>query len=340
MTQLIESTVCLDKALFVLSIDTELAWGSFDRNGLQKYRAYYPRVRRIITSLLDLFDRYSIKATWAVVGHLFLESCSRSGDNSHSHVLQPSYSWYPEGWLSHDPYSNVNDAPFFYAPDIVNSILSSRQRHEIGSHTFSHAIIGDPECSREVAYSQFAECKRLARALGTEMSSVVFPRNSPGHLDVLYELGFSSFRGSEENWYRCLPTRAKSRMFCHLADRLLSVTPPCYSQIRTFRANGFSHYLFDLPASMFYTPFRGMWRLVGISRRVLQARKGIRKAIRDGALFHLWFHPLNLATSPLLMGGLEEILSIVSDQVKAGNIRAMTMSETAEYLQDRIGAHK
>lgn len=335
MTQLIESTASLDKAVFVVSIDTELAWGSFDRNGLSRYRAYYPEVRSIIGSLLELFDRYGIKATWAVVGHLFLTSCSRNGNGNHSHVLQPRYSWYPEGWLSHDPYSNVNDAPFFYAPDIIDRILASRQRHEIGSHTFTHAIIGDPECSREVAYSQFAECKRLAHALGTEMTSVVFPRNRIGHLDVLCDLGFTSFRGLEQNWYHHQPAATKAKMICHYADRFLAVTPPCYKQVRAFQAVGSFQRLFDLPASMFYAPFHGMWRLVGISRRVSQARKGIRRAIRDRALFHLWFHPSNLATSPLLVEGLEEILSTLSDEMQAGNIESTTMRETAQYLQSR-----
>ena len=89
---------------------------------------------------------------------------------------------------------------------------------------------------------------------------------------------------------------------------------------------------------MFYAPFGGLWNLVGLSRRVLQAKKGIMEAVRKKALFHLWFHPFNLATSPLLLEGLDEVLGFVASQVKAGNIDSLTMGETARHMNRLSGA--
>ncbi|MBI5251476.1 MAG: polysaccharide deacetylase family protein [Desulfomonile tiedjei] len=321
-----------DRAIFVVSVDTELAWGSFDHGGLENYVGHYAQEREIIRKLLDLFGCYDISATWAVVGHLFLERCAREGPDSHNHVLQPEYSWYPQGWLSHDPFSNAESEPFFYAPDIVDAIVASRQTNEIASHTFTHAILGDPECAREVARSQLAECRVLAKQKGLDLFSVVFPRNSVGHLDVLCEEGFLCFRGVERNWYHGLGLSRRLNKLCHFIDRFLAICPPVYDEVDCYACESGSQWLVDLPASMFYVPFGGLWSLVNISARVRQARKGLSEAVRKKAVFHLWFHPVNLASSPLLLGGLEEIFFLVNDQIKQGNMTSMTMSQTASHI--------
>ncbi len=339
MSPMMQKSVTLDRAVFVISLDTELAWGSFDRNGLQKYGRLYAQVRTIVNSLLAMFARHDIKATWAIVGHLFLESCSREGTDNHNHVLQPRYRWHPQGWLSDDPFSNVGSQPFFYAPDIVERILASSLRHEIASHTFTHVILGDPECSAEVAYSQLQECRRLAENKGRELVSLVFPRNSVGHLDVLCRLGFLSYRGPEENWYARAGAIPRLAKVCRYLDKLIAATPPCYKELRCCREHESQPWLFNLPASMFYPPFGGLWNLVGLGRRVTQAKKGVREAVAKKSLFHLWFHPFNLATSPALLDGLDEVLGYVSKEMKAGNMESLTMAETALHLSSLVDEH-
>jgi hypothetical protein len=322
----------LDQPVFVLSIDTELAWGAFDRKGLESNSEGYHGEREIIRILLRLCDAYEIPAVWAIVGHLFLSSCSREGPDNHNHVLQPSYRWYPAGWLSHDPFSNVEAAPLFYAPDIIDSVRGASQPHEIASHTFTHAILGDPDCTREVAYSQLSECRRLGRARGMDIVSLVFPRNSVGHLDILPELGYLSFRGVEAGWYRAVDSRHRARQILHFLDRLAAPVPPCYHELEGFRRTSGTPWTFNLPASMFYAPFGGLWSLIPLSRRPAQARKGILEAVKRNALFHLWFHPFNLTTSPRLLDGLEEIFSFLQKLNRSGDIRCMTMGGLSLHL--------
>ncbi len=331
-TGLIKKEVVLDKGVFVISLDTELAWGTFDCNGVETRSRQYVAVREIVRKLLDLFDSYQIKATWAVVGHLFLRSCSRDGPDNHNHVLQPDYSWYPAGWLRHDPFSDLETDPFFYAPDIIEAIMNAGQHHEIGCHTFTHAILGDPECSADVAGSQLAECRRLARSLNIDLVSLVFPRNSVGHLDILCELGFTGFRGPERRWYARFGIGSNTYRACHYFDRLLAFTPRCYKVLRCYACKEDGSYLFDMPSSMFYPPLDGMWRTIGLSRRVLQAKRGISRAIDEQALFHIWFHPVNLASSDRLFDGLEEVLAFVAENRARGRIECLTMSETAAHL--------
>ena len=66
----------LSRGVFTISIDTEFAWGTFDLPEAMTYRKLEARSREVITRLLGLFETYNIEATWAVVGHLFLESCA------------------------------------------------------------------------------------------------------------------------------------------------------------------------------------------------------------------------------------------------------------------------
>lgn len=325
-----------DKAIFVVSIDIELAWGSFDRSGVETLGGYYAQEREIVTKLLKLLERYRISATWAVVGHLFLKSCSREGPDSHNRVLQPDYSWYPAGWLSHDPFSDAESEPFFYAPNMIDAILDSSQPKEIASHTFTHAILGDPECSREVALSQLAESRRVAKQKGVDLLSMVFPRNSVGHLDVLWEQGFLSYRSMERSWYHERGISGRLNRLCHFIDRFLALSPPVYDELDCYQCAVGSRWLVDLPASMFYVPVAGPWSLVSISSRVNQARKGLAEAVKKKALFHLWFHPVNLTTSPLLLEGLEEIFSMVSNQIGKGDLTSMTMAQTASHAISRL----
>jgi hypothetical protein len=87
---------------------------------------------------------------------------------------------------------------------------------------------------------------------------------------------------------------------------------------------------------MFFPPYGGLWTLIDMRRRVSQAKKGIAEAIRRKALFHLWLHPFNLATSPSLLDALSEILAEVHRETKAGNIESLTMAETASHLTSHV----
>ena len=60
-------------ATFVLSLDTELVWGSFDHLTDDRFEMLYPDVRGTIERMLDVLDRYEVPACWAIVGHLLLD---------------------------------------------------------------------------------------------------------------------------------------------------------------------------------------------------------------------------------------------------------------------------
>ena len=313
------------KGTLILSLDVELAWGTFDKRGYDKYRHHFRTYRTNFRKLLDLLNHYHIPATFAFVGHLLLSECKRHGNTTHPDVPQPQYRWYPFDWHHLDPGTNIDRDPWWYGTDLLEMVRNTPVAHEIASHTFTHAIIGDADCSREVAFSQWNKCKELHERHGLKFESAIFPRNKIGHLDVLKELGLIAYRGPALNWYR--PRRPMPRQLAKLIDSYLAVPPPVYRYDQITPAVPI-----NIPASMFLPSFDGFRRYLPTHSRVLQATRGIRNAISQGGLFHLWFHPFNLGSNPRYFKVLNEICALTMRCRERHQLRVLTMSQFAQRL--------
>src|SRR5271167_1636112 len=101
----------MPKGKLTISIDLELAWGFWDILTPEILRLSESAERPICDRLLELFDRFSIPATWAVVAAVLDRTSARGRAGNEA-------SW--------------------YAPDIIERILKARTSHEIGSHGGRH----------------------------------------------------------------------------------------------------------------------------------------------------------------------------------------------------------
>ncbi|MEA3056893.1 MAG: hypothetical protein QOD30_2325, partial [Actinomycetota bacterium] len=190
------SQVALEQGTFVLSIDTELMWGSLHRVSAAEFEHRNGTLREVVGNLLDLLDETNVAATWAIVGHLFLDRCERGDDGrAHGDLTRPSYRWHTGDWYAADPCTDVGHDPLWYAPDIVASIRARPLSHELASHSFGHVVYGDPGCPPAAAADDLRAWNAAARASGITGTSFVFPRNRIGHLDMVSAAGFRSFRG-------------------------------------------------------------------------------------------------------------------------------------------------
>lgn len=313
------------KGVFTLSLDFELLWGTVDLFGPEKFRRACEIEREIVIDrLLGLLEEYEIPATWCVLGHLLLASCRRSGGRAHPEIVRPRHAWVRGDWLQHDPCSDEARAPLFYGRSLVEKIRACRVPQEIGSHSFSHAIFSDPGCSREAAASELQASVDAASELGLTLRSFAFPRNGVGHLDLLPQFGFTSYRGPAPRWYERREPLTGLHRFAHLWSVLAASTPPVVTPERAGAS------LANVPASMIYFPMHGARRHIPLSRRVRRARKGLDAAIRTGYVFHLWFHPTNLADEPESMfRGLREIFAVVRDNCRQGRMSVETMGTLA-----------
>ncbi len=317
-------TSYLEKGIFTISLDTELAWGANDKPDVLKSNVkYYEKTRDVIDRLLILFKQYEIPATWAVVGHLFLEQCQLNGGEKHPEIPRSSYPWYRKDWFSADPCTDLDQDPYWYGKDIVDKIISCPVPQEIGCHSFSHILFGDENTKRETVKAELEFSQKLAKELNLELKSFVFPRNIEGYFDELKKAGFRVFRGSEPMWYRRYSSKVQ-KVF-HITDQFFSFTPPV---IIPEEKEG----LINIQGSMLYLSMDGFRKYIPVKARVKKARKGLKKAAKEKKIFHLWFHPFKLATAPeKLLPGFEKILKEANVMRENGLLEIKTMSDIAKH---------
>ena len=301
----------MDNPIFIISLDVELIWGYISEptnKSISLMKNDDKNGRGCIDSLLNLFEKHNIPATWAVVGHLFLDHCECEDGVPHKDMPR-----FKEDWYSSDPCTDIQRDPLYYGRDIVEKILSNRIEHEIGYHSFSHIVFS--ECSGEVAEAEIKEGIKLAKGFGIMLKSFVFPENKFGHVDILKEYGFQIYRGPNlagKNVNKILPVRTLNFAVSKI------ITPP----VEPIWREG----ICELPSSMMFSDSLFPFTLV------LRAELGIRKAIREKKIFHIFLHPESLIADPLLEKKLDKLLAFVAKRRDEEKLQVMTMSDLASIL--------
>ena len=314
-----------ERGVFTISLDFELIWGTLDLPAHREFRALCAEERSdVVHRLLDLLAEFEISASWCTVGHLFLDHCS------HNHPELVRSSSHDMTRLSRDPGTNEKIDPIFYGRDLIEKIRQCRVPQEIGSHSFTHVLFGET-CSRETAESEIKAAVAAADDLGLTLKSFVFPRNQVGHVDLLHRYGFSSYRAQDETWYETVEKRRWFHRGGHLADILLATTPPAV--MPRMDAAG----VWAIPGSMLYTPSFGMRKFVPVKWRVARARKGLRAAVAQKRIFHLWFHPTDLVVRRAAMfEGLRQIFETAAEMRAKGALDVLSMGALSERLDSSM----
>lgn len=305
-----------DKAI-VLSLDAELTWGFHDHAEIPMDRV--ENARDSWSYLLDLFDEYEIPATWAVVGHLFLDGCDGV------HPDHPA----GRGWFSRDPGGNHTEDSDWFGPDLIDAIRDSDADHDIGSHSFSHVEFGDEWVSSDVAEAELRRSVDIAERHGIDIESFVFPRNNVGHLDLLAEYGFSCYRGhSPDRWYDTTSIRPLGK----LATYALGASGPPVVDPHVD-----DHGLVNIPASMYLFSLEGpAGKAVGAVAGdpvIRQVELGLERLRESRGVVHLWLHPNNVTTDPDRRR-LQRVVSMIGDYRDRYDIDVMTMSRVANGVRN------
>jgi peptidoglycan/xylan/chitin deacetylase (PgdA/CDA1 family) len=307
----------LEDGAVVVSLDTELEWGFHGFDIDHHLSDDGTRERKLVHRLLGLFERTDTPATWAVVGHLFLDHC----DGSHSELSRPSYAHTDDDWYRGDPGSNREAAPLRYGTDIVDAIEATTIDHEIATHTFSHVLCDQEGCSSDVLRDELRRCKQLTER-DHKLTSIVFPRNEIDHLSTVADAELNVYRGrSSENVLRREAPAGRYRKFA----RFLAHRPPPLVTPTEVRDG-----LWNLPASQYlpYDPFSRQTAALSLSPRVGRAKRAIELAEERGEIFHLWAHPHNFDAS--LLDDLEAILSFAQET----DVPRLTMRDAVAKATD------
>ena len=296
---------------FIISIDTESIWGYAaypSHKDISMLKRDHTKGRKCIDTLLNLFEMHNIPATWAVVGHLFLDRCEKEDGIAHKGMPR-----FKENWYSADPCTDIKRDPLYYGKDIVEKIISNRIEHEIGYHSFSHVVFS--ECSREVAEAEIKKGIKLAKEFGITLKSFAFPENKIGHVDILKGCGFKIYRGENLGRYDSNQSLLMRKFNGGMDKMVAPLAEPKW-------LDG----IWEIPSSMcFYDP--------QIKFSVLpRAKLGLYRAIRSKKVFHIYLHPHNLLMYPSLRDDLDKFLGSVAKKRDEGKIEVMTMGEFAGSL--------
>lgn len=287
------------KGIVVLSADFEMAWAFRISKIVKNAPARGLRERENMPVILQHLDKYKIPVTWATVGHLFLERCKREKGKAHLDMPRPGYfenrNWsFQQGdWYDDDPCTNFMDDAAWYAPDLIDMILNSKQDHEIGCHTFSHIDFTYQNCSPALAEAEIKKCKELAELKGVSLKSIVFPGGTEGNFETLKKLGFTNYR----------------------KPMLYDIDMPKIDQYGLVAIP--SSYGMDKPPYGWHE--KTCFKIV---------KSLIDKAAKHKMVCHLWFHPS--MDQWYLEKVFPKMLQYLSERRELGLIEVLTMAQIAE----------
>lgn len=294
------------KAVLIISADFELAWAfRFSKNqedAVANAKMRAQRARRNIPEIIALCQKYNIPITWATVGHLFLESCSKENEIAHTdmqrlnHFESPFWKFDQGDWYKDDPCTNYQSDPEWYAPDLIKLILQSSVNQEVGSHTFSHIDCRESVCPPEVFKSELSKCVEVAKDFQINLKSFVFPGHTFGNFDLLPEFGFSSFRTNYKNILG-YPIKKSNLLWEHQSTGEFTIRPS--------------------------------W---SVNYQIYRYKKIIDKAIKNNTNCHFWFHP------SVNSQFVEDIMPSVFEHIdkRRHEIYITTMGEYTDWLNNNI----
>lgn len=317
----------------VISLDFEIYWGVRDVLTLDQYRDHLLGVRKVIPSLLSLFGKYDIHATFATVGFLFF--------NDKEELMQGLPGRIPKYTDPHiSPYEghfdevgkNESEDPFHFAPSLIKMIRDAGQ--EMGCQTFSHYYCLEAGQTIDDFRDDIRAAKRIAEKRGVTLKSFVFPRNqyNEDYLKVCNEEGISSFRGNESSWlYKATDADSETifRRAIRLTDAYVNLSGHHCSQPGFIPGIG----LCNIPASRFLRPYSKRAAFLD-GLRLNRITKSMTHAARHGLTYHLWWHPHNFGVNlEENLAFLEKIILHYQELSRKYAFRSVSMQQLAELLK-------
>jgi len=302
----------------VISLDTELAWGRIAESNQDSYYPLFEQTRVVINRLLDLFDKYEVPATWAVVGRMIEDE-----DNPSDYFQEDLSKYFPSinssSIYNSNMLNNSSNSYVFYK-EVIEQIQSAKVKHEIGTHSYNHIVFGRFK-DKDLAERDISNAVGILNQYGITTNSMVYPRNSIAYKEALMKNGIQYYRGPDKLWYQSFPTPIAKIL--GLVDSYLPIRAAVVNPTTTPEG------LVNIPGSLFYRiSHKGVKKMVPISVLTRKAILALDKAAATDSIFHLWFHPFNFAHKlEEHFQGFETVLAHAKKLRSANKINTETMQQ-------------
>ncbi|UZD23894.1 polysaccharide deacetylase family protein [Algoriphagus halophytocola] len=318
----------MTKANLIISLDFELHWGRFDKYALDENGKYYAQTLEALPRILDLFEKYNIRATWATVGMLMAESWEEW--KAFSPEILPSFHQEKYSAFYWASKQSGKSKLGLFAPEMVNKILETPGQ-ELASHTFSHFYTGEKGSTLEAFEADLQASKKIAQAkFGVAMQSLVFPRNQYHSqvMEVAAKTGFTSARVNPSDWFwKETSNENLLKKVFRTGDTLLPMGKPVSFDLKDCTA----HPLFQVPASRLLRPYRE--GSVFNRRRIERIKSELEQVCEKGQSYHLWWHPHNFGNYPEEnLRILEDLLIFIRSYVASGMLQSISMKDAYNLI--------
>tara|TARA_R110000868_G_scaffold293806_2_gene554298 strand:- start:8745 stop:9737 length:993 start_codon:yes stop_codon:yes gene_type:complete len=320
--------------VFVISLDFELFWGVRDKRTIENYGDAIRATHLVVPKLIDMFNEYSVKATFATVGFLFAEN--KEELKKYSPLIKPSYYHTNLSPYLDDFELVLEDGaqdPYHYAYHLISS-LKEHPQHEIASHTFSHFYCQEKGQTAADFEADIKAAVLIAKDKGVKLTSLAFPRNqfNLDYLKICNDNGITNYRGNEEVWFYKPDSEENTTLFKRIARTL-----DCYINI-----SGKHCYIiqelskktpYNIPSSRFLRPYAHKLKILE-KLKVRRIKKAMTYAAKNGLMYHLWWHPHNFGNNiEENFNTLKSILEHFRFLNEKYNFESKTMAETGDILK-------
>lgn len=150
-----------------LSISYRIKWNLNKIRG----RFIYAKNRQGLINIVNFCKQYQIPATFNIVGHLYLKSCSGW---PHLGEKKPKAIWFNKDWYYWDKNSNYQNCPGLYIGDYIGTEMKHKL-FDLGIHNFSHEALTLE--TQETADSVIKAAVKAANLIGVKPTSYCAPFN-------------------------------------------------------------------------------------------------------------------------------------------------------------------
>jgi hypothetical protein len=306
-----------ERGAFTLSLDVELAWGSWKRGSfsMDTFAGGSRMARRLDGRCREL----RLPATWAVVGALFdlaKEELEGVAPETSVAALRPLLGPYV------DPLPTVGQvlaAPHaFLDPELVHELSASTADHELGTHTYFHAT----PTTESGLVADVTAC-RAATPPRSPVRTIVYPRDAVRHVCALPAAQIDQYRTPGAAYYfQGSGKPAGWGRVAHTIDQFLGRPAPLID----VRLGA----VVAVPSSGVLTLRYGLRRRIPIRSLRRRYLRPLDHAARTGGVYHLFTHPWNLS----LPGSdafelLGDVLGRAAELRDRGDIEVLTIGGLA-----------
>lgn len=315
---------------FVISLDFELNWGVHDVFRHGQYNKNLYGVRQALPKILMLFKEYEIHATWATVGLLFAESKAEM-----AHYLRGIPVKYEQmKYAAHSQLAKVGENEqedlLHFGKSLIEQIIQTPYQ-EIGSHTFSHYYCLESGQIESDFESDLQAMAMICEGYIAPMKSIVFPRNqvNDNYFAACQQAGYVCYRGNERHdLYNPKKFTTKNRLSLGAMkwlDSYVNITGNHMVRLEEMTEDAF----INVRASAFLRPYSSILRAFE-HRKIQRIKEGMLAAAKEGAFYHLWWHPHNFGRHiDKNLAMLEELLQYYQELQRDYDFQSYSMYEVA-----------